>query len=359
MGGVALGEAGAGSGGAAAAYDTTLPKVVYAIASDGMLHTLGQTLGKDVEKPLPFLPANANAADLIAVNHVLYATTINGCGGVPNGVWAIDLVGDTRPVTSWKNAASPVGAPALDSNGTLYVAIGDGPATGGYSDAIVALDPKTMQVKDSFTAPNASFSSTPTIFNYKDHEILAAATKDGRVFLLDTASLGGADHKTAEFVSAATTTMNGYAPPALATWEDSAQNRWLLVPAASTVARGDVVAFKIVGDGAGPSLQQAWESRDLVSPGAPIVVNGVAFVLSTGEYIPATGTTALAERVSKSTPAVLYALDASTGKELWNSGKTITSFVHSGGISSGDGQVYVTAYDGTVYAFGFAMDRHM
>jgi outer membrane protein assembly factor BamB len=307
---------------------------------------------------VPFLPANANATELITVDNILYATTVNGCGGAPNGVWAISLIGEPRPVTSWKNAASPVGAPAFDFNGTLYVAIGDGPAeAGGYTDAIVALDPKTLQVKDSFSTPNASFSSTPTIFMYKGHEILAALTKDGRVFLLDTASLGGADHKTPKFVSAATTTVKGYAPPALATWEDSAQDRWLLAPAEG--AKGSAVAFKVVGDGTAPSLQQAWVSRDLVSPGAPIVVNGVAFVLSTGEYIPATGTAALAERVSKSAPAVLYALDASSGKELWNSGKTITSFVHSGGICSGDGQVYVTAYDGTVYAFGFAMDRHM
>jgi hypothetical protein len=253
---------------------------------------------------------------------VLYVATINGCGSAPNGVWAVNLVGDARPVTSWKNAASPVGGPALDSNGTLYVAIGNGPAEdGGFTDAIVARDPKTLQMKDSFSAPNASFTSTPTIFTYKGHEILAALTKDGRVFLLDTASLGGADHKTARFVSAATTAMKGYAPPALATWEDSAQKRWLLVPAQG--AKGSVVAYKVAGDGDVPSLQQAWVSRDLVSPGAPIVVNGVAFVLSTGEYIPATGTTALSERLSKSTPAVLYALDGSTGKNFGTAAKRL------------------------------------
>ena len=65
------------------------------------------------------------------------------------------------------------------------------------------------------------------------------------------------------------------------------------------------------------------------------------------------------ERVSRSSPAVLYALDSATGKELWNSGKAITSFVHSAGLWSSDGQVYVATYDSTVYAFGFAMDRHL
>jgi outer membrane protein assembly factor BamB len=331
---------------------------LYVVTSDGIMRTIGLFLGKEVQKPVPFLPANANVADLIAVNETLYATTINGCGGAPNGIWAIDLADDNRSVTSWKNAASPVGAPALDSNGTVYVAIGDGTVPGvGYSNAIIALDPKTLQVKDSFTATNAAFAVTPTIFAYKGHEILAAATKDGRVFLLDTASLGGADHKTPLFVSAATTTMKGHSPSALATWEDSAQNRWLLAPVGA--AKGSVAAFKVTGDAARPAIQPGWVSHDLVSPAAPIVVNGVAFVLSTGEYIPPTGTATLAEKISKSVPAVLYALDASTGKELWNSGKAIASFVHSAGLWSSNGQVYVATYDSTVYAFGFAMDRHL
>ena len=38
-----------------------------------------------------------------------------------------------------------------------------------------------------------------------------------------------------------------------------------------------------------------------------------------------------AQRAKASVPAVVYALDAANGKELWNSGKTITSFMHGGG----------------------------
>ena len=54
---------------------------------------------------------------------------------------------------------------------------------------------------------------------------------------------------------------------------------------------------------------------------------------------------------------VLYALDAMTGKELWNSGTTITSFAHGGAISGGMGQIYLGTYDGTMYAFGFPMEH--
>jgi outer membrane protein assembly factor BamB len=54
---------------------------------------------------------------------------------------------------------------------------------------------------------------------------------------------------------------------------------------------------------------------------------------------------------------VLYALDGATGKELWNSGPTMTSFAHDVSPSGSDSQVYVVTYDGTLYAFGMPMER--
>jgi outer membrane protein assembly factor BamB len=42
---------------------------------------------------------------------------------------------------------------------------------------------------------------------------------------------------------------------------------------------------------------------------------------------------------------------------LWNSGATITSFVHATAPSAGDGQVYVVTYDGVVYAFGIPLEH--
>ncbi len=61
-----------------------------------------------------------------------------------------------------------------------------------------------------------------------------------------------------------------------------------------------------------------------------------------------------AQRVQRSQSAVLYALEAFTGKELWNSGKTITSFSpHSAGLAVSTGQVYVVTFDNTLYSFGF------
>ena len=134
----------------------------------------------------------------MAVDTTLYAATSGKCGGAPDGVWAIDLDSDAKPVVSWKtNGGGVVGAVAFTPDGTLIAAIGPGQATGdGKANAIVALDPKTLQLKDWFSQPTAEFVTGPTILRHNGKNIVAAATKDGRVLLLDAASLGGSDHAT-------------------------------------------------------------------------------------------------------------------------------------------------------------------
>jgi outer membrane protein assembly factor BamB len=89
----------------------------------------------------------------------------------------------------------------------------------------------------------------------------------------------------------------------------------------------------------------------------PTIINGVVFVTSSGEFRPSDSKAPAARRAPRSSRAVLYALDGQTGKELWSSGATITSFTWGGALSGGVGQVYLTTYDGTIYAFGFPMEH--
>jgi outer membrane protein assembly factor BamB len=123
------------------------------------------------------------------------------------------------------------------------------------------------------------------------------------------------------------------------------------------VKNGAIVAFQVVEENSAPTLRPAWVSRDMVSPLPPVIVNGVVFALSSGEFRSSDPQLTAAQRAQRSSPAVLYALDAGTGKELWNSGSAITSFVHSGSLAAGGGRVYVGGYDGTQYAFGFPMEH--
>jgi outer membrane protein assembly factor BamB len=106
-----------------------------------------------------------------------------------------------------------------------------------------------------------------------------------------------------------------------------------------------------------PVLRPGWVSRDMVSPLPPAIVNGVVFALSGGDIDLSDAELTAAPGVQRSSNAVLYALDSATGKELWNSGSTITSFVYSGRLSAGAGRVYVGGHDGTQYAFGFPMEH--
>ena len=62
--------------------------------------------------------------------------------------------------------------------------------------AVVALDRITLEAKDWFTRDKADFNTTPVVFRYKARDYLAVTANDGRLYLLDGATLGGGDHKT-------------------------------------------------------------------------------------------------------------------------------------------------------------------
>ena len=341
--------------------------VGYVITSDGMLHVLGLQSGKDIQRPASFLPANAKWSSPIAVGTMLYASTSAACGGAPNGIFAIDLDSETKPVASWKTNGGPVvGAVAFAPDGTLFAAIGAGQTTGdGKADAIVALDPKTLQLKDWFTLPAADFVTGPTILRQADKDIVAAATRDGRIILLDAKSLGGTNHATP--LHASKTWLDPGATvsaDALATWQQSIAGaargtNWILLPVAGrpaggaasangTISAGAVIALKLIDTGGAISMEPGWVSHDLSAAATPITVNGVVFTLATGA--PATAAAA-------GTPAVLHAYDGATGRRLWSSDKAMTTFASPGSFWTGTGQIYVGAHDGTLYAFGFNDER--
>jgi outer membrane protein assembly factor BamB len=351
---------------------------IYAMASDGFLRVVLSSTGSDAEAPVPFIPPSAKPASLLYVDGIVYTSTSGECGAAPNAVWAMDLATKERKVATWKTGGAAgiagSGGLALGTDGTLYVSVGADPrstsaADRGTSNAVVALDRKSLERKDWFTADGADFNASPAVIRYKNKDLVAVTANDGRLYLLDGASLGGADHKTPLHVTAKYTGQG--AGTALATWEDQG-TRWILAtatgpahtgrataektPATTAPGNGSLVAFKLVDHDGTLTLERGWTSRPLVSPLAPIVVNGIAFVASSGEYRGGGSQLTAAERARRSSAAVLYALDAATGKELWNSGRSITSFARAG-LSAGAGQVYLVTYDSTLYAFGIPMEH--
>lgn len=303
-----------------------MPSLVYALTSDGMLHTMYLSNGAEPKPPVRFLPANAAANGLIVVDDTAYITTPQGCDGVPSSIRALNLGSMETAIWEATGGVSGSVGPAFGPDGTVYVATGQG--------TLAALEPKTLVLKDSYEAEQG-FTSSPVVFQYKDKTLLAAATKDGRIHLLDSKALGGADHHASLYTTPVSSSAGGSVSGALASWQDAAGTRWLLAPTAGALA-----AWKIVERNDALALEQGWVSRDMVSPLPPMVINGVVFAASGGK-----------------SPTVLYALDGTTGKDLWNSGKTITSSVRGGGLSGGGSQVYLGTSDGTLYAFGFYIEH--
>lgn len=296
--------------------------LVYSLTADGMLHGLYVSHGRDRFAPIPFLPANANARGLIVVDDVAYVATSNECGGVPDGVWALDL--ESGRVTTWRsNAGSVVGSAgvAISPDGTVYVATRNGP--------LVALEARSLQRKA--VSASTGFRSSPVVFDYDGRDYIAAMARDGALHVFDATNLQASIAKTA-----ARSGGQG-AEDALAAWRDASGTHWIVAPSVTSV-----IAWKLKGNAGGMRLEKGWESPKMATPLPPIVVNGVVFALSGGE---------------SNGHAKLYALEGTSGKLLWDSGMAIESGARGHTLASGPGHVYLTASDSTLYTFGIPMEH--
>jgi outer membrane protein assembly factor BamB len=359
---------------------------VVALASDGTLHVVYQSNGADAMPPLKFVPAGSIVSGLNLDDAMLYGATVGNCGG-PNALYAVDLDAENSKVVSFPTNGSETsgsGATAIGNDGTVYaqVAEGHGTVAGKYSDTVLALTPGELKVKDFFT-PSGSLPPaqkdvrpqgvTPMVFSWNGKDIILAGGRDGRLYLLDSAALGGVDHHTPLYQSEPVAAQ-GSIREAFATWEDPDSNtRWVYAsfwgPAASSAKfaakngdapEGSIAAFKVEERNGKPVLTLAWTSHNISSPSAPVTANGVVFAVSTGlpsRFRKDNGDAYTAQEVEKmAKPAVLYALDALTGKELFH-GENASSFTYDSGLAVANGHVYFTTHDNTVYAYGFPMER--
>src|SRR5207248_3282335 len=153
-----------------------------------------------------------------------------------------------------------------------------------------------------YTTGGIEFTSSPVVFHYRAKDLIAAATKDGRIHLLDGRSPGGPDHQTALFQTPAFSGSGNFAPGALASWQGPDGARWVLAAAATApeagsgftagngavtngaVTNGAIAAWKVTERNGALALQPGWLSRDMVSPLVPMIINDVVFATASGEY---------------------------------------------------------------------------
>ncbi|MGH9722541.1 MAG: PQQ-binding-like beta-propeller repeat protein [Bryobacteraceae bacterium] len=366
---------------------------VYSIASDGKLHALNVINGEDRIPPKAFIPAFAKTWSLGLLNGVLYTTTSQGCNGVKSGIWAMDLRSPERTVTNFQASTAGAGiwgraGAAISASGLVFGETGDGSydvEKGRLSDTVLAVTARDLKLKDYYTPSNRAWitkkdldmgNMSPVVFPFKKWELVAAAGKEGVIYLLDAKSMGGADHQTPLFRSPLYANEDvdfagrGFWG-AFATWEDAKGARWLYAPAwgpphsqtpqfAKTnggAPNGSIMAFRVEEKDGKPLLVPAWISRDLNVPEPPIVANGIVFAVSSGENVRQLDSAGklMSSKQRAETPAGnarLHAFDAETGAELYSSGDAMSSFTHFGGLAIAGGRIFVTTYDGTVWAFG-------
>jgi outer membrane protein assembly factor BamB len=387
--------------------------VIYFTTSDGKLRGARLSDGAEALRPTDMVQPFSRNWSLNLVDDVIYTTAARGCGGSPTQptefgtVAAMDISDPTRPAlsrfyTGKGRPAGPWGATgvAWGPQGA-YVTTADGPnnpGSGIYGDMVLAVRPHAWGLNDSFTPTHWKYvnardldfgSGGPLLFTLGKRNIVATASKESVIYLLDADNLGGVDHMTALYQSPRWANdiqdfQNRGVWGSLATSVNDKGERWLYTPMWGPPAKagpqfpisygdapnGSIMAFRIVEEAGKPVLQPQWMSRDLNLASPPVVAGGVLYVLQTAEsavQVPKAifnpdGTRkagfdpsqqAIERIMVPHATMTLFALDADTGKELWSSKKVMEgNTVHFTQPVVALGRLFAVDHAGHLWAFG-------
>ncbi len=369
--------------------------ILYTIAEDGALYGLDMGSGEVRFGPVQFVTPFSKSWSLNLAGDTIYTTLAQGCGGGLSGFYSMDIGDRHHPVVRQLLLSNTTtggvwgrGGPVIGENGRVYGSTADGPfdpVAGDYSNSVVAASLDELDLADYFTPSNwfelyredlDYGSASPVWFGWRNYNLLASGAKEGVLYLLDADSLGGRDHQTPLMAGI----QLGNDPMALTShgiwgglsmWRDEEGGTWLYVPMYGPVSKsaprfpvtqgptpdGSVMAFKVTADAktGKPVLEPAWISGNFRVPDPVAIANGVVFVLETGENPDQRGqarTKTAGSRLTETKNAVLHALDARTGKPLYNSGDAMSTWVHFSGLAIAGGRIYAVDYDSHVYCFG-------
>lgn len=378
--------------------------LIYLIAADGRLVGCDLGSGKTRFGPIQFVPPFSKSWSLNLHEGVIYTSLSQGCGNAQSGLYAMDVRDPMRPATRHllvstrgSNGIWGRGGPVLGEGGRVFATTGDGPwdpAAGLYGSSVIAATSGDLRLVDYYTPLNwrqinlydwDMGCTSPVFFARGSHRLLTFGAKEGVIYLMDADALGDKDHQTPLYVTPRLgndeDTFEGRGIwGSVSAWRDETTNEsWVYYPMWGPVSKqapkfplsygeaphGSIMAFKVGDDPATrrPVLRPGWISADFNVPDPPVIANGVVFALSTGENVQQTVQGGVifknkltlltdAQREGKTQRAVLYALDARTGKTLYQSGTAIDTWTHFSGLAVADGRVYAVDYSSQVYSFG-------
>lgn len=379
--------------------------MIFVLSSGGRLYGLDLGTGKTKFGPVQFVPPYSKDWSLNLVGGVIYTSISQGCGGAQSGIYSMDIRNPMHPVIRDLLLARGFGAgvwgrggPVAGENHRLYFSTGDGkldPLTGEFGSSVLAASMPGLKILDRYSPADyhdlTQFdldigATSPAWFAHGNYHFLAAGGKGGTLYFLNADSLGEKDHETPLQVLRLSNDERAYEKfgiwGAFATWTDEQGNAWLYVPVWGPVSKnaphfptahgpapdGSLMAFKVGENSATglPDLEPMWISNDFNRPDPPVIANGVLFAVSTGENAQQTlGAAVIStpghygkriltdkERKANASHAVLYALNARTGKVLYDSGDAITGWTHFSGLAVADGRIYAVDHDSNLYCFG-------
>jgi outer membrane protein assembly factor BamB len=250
--------------------------------------------------------------------YVSYGGLFGDCGTYHGWVVGAPASGPAGALTTYQVPSQNEGAiwapsgPAIDREGNLYVATGNGSSSSfDFGNAVIRLTPRLAST--SFFAPTdaGSLNSADADLGSTGPALLPGARafiigKSGVGYLLDTAHLGGVGHALASINLGA------------AFGGDAFAAGMLYVPTTS-----GIVAVRVARD----RLEQVWSQGAASLP--PIVAGPAVWALSGG--------------------GTLYQLDPGSGQVRYQA--SVGEPAHFATPAAGDGRVYVAA-GGRVQAFG-------
>lgn len=293
--------------------------IVYVLPNDGKLRGLNLADGAEKFPATQLVPPYSRNFSLNLIDGMIYSATTRGCGGAVSEIVGIDVVSPAHPVSHFYASTGKASGP-WGRGGIVKYPYGvlaqtaDGaydPPGGRWGQTVLGFN-RFVRLVDSYTPSDEKEmnardfdlgSSSPVVFPFDKWTLAATSSKEGSIFLLDTAQLGGPDHRTPLFRSPRysndpmTYTYTGMWS-VMSTYVDAQGQRWLLAPFYGPAAKetfgtfpklhgevvnGSLMAFKVVTKDGKPVLEPGWVSADMDLPGVAVVANNLIFILANGD----------------------------------------------------------------------------